>query len=137
MWSAAWTAANERFGSSAESKEKKVEFEAKAAEFKARSKNILSDEVCDDIKLMFWNASWATANERKGYKDDAEKDKRGMEEHYENIIDSNEVQMALADNIKWKGWNGSWHATNKLCGYTDDSRADERREKEHFDKIIQ
>ncbi len=127
--------ANERLGSRGSARADKVQFEDLAQSFEKKSDQLLSSNVCGNIKEMFWKAAWHTANTRKNYNSDAERDKREMEEAYQHIIKAGEVSTQLADNLKWMGWNAAWFCANTLCNYTEDAKEDEARYKSHFSKI--
>ena len=86
MWNAAWYAANERFGTEAEAQKHNAQFEQDANDFKELAEGVLSSEACDNIKNMFSSAAWTAANERKGYTEDAEKDKTKMDEEHAKLV---------------------------------------------------
>ena len=132
---AALTTANDRFGSRQNMKDARGKFNDQAEDFKKKASDHLSNSTCEDIKWMFWNAAWAAANERKGYGVDGGKNKEKMEEHYSNIVGSNEMTTYLADNIKWMGWNYSWYWVNTLSGNHNDAQDDKERYEDHFNEL--
>lgn len=132
---ASWSCAKERKGKRGEADAEKVAFEQHADAFKKKSVGLLSPNTCDDIKWMFWNAAWHTANTRAGYSSDASRDKAKMEEHYRNIVKNGEVTEKLASDLKWMGWNAAWYAANTSVGYRDDAKRDAAKIQDHFQKI--
>ena len=134
-WAAAWHAANTRMGSEGDAQADKVHFHDNADEFKQKATGILTEEVCDHIKWMFWNAAWYTANTRRGYDDDATKDKENMEAGYRAILASREISETLAENIRGMSWFASWYCANTRKGYNDDARGDEAKANSYFRKI--
>jgi len=128
--------ANERFGSEGESIAALLNFEKSAAVFTEKASDLLSKSVCDDIKWMFWNAAWATANERRGYNGDAKKDRKRMEESCQKIVNSKLVTASLAENIKKMGLYSGWYWANTKKGYKDDAIANKAIYESYFDKIV-
>ena len=134
-WAAAWHTANTRMGSKGDAQADKVRFHDNADEFKRKATGILTGQVCDRIKWMFWDAAWHTANTRKGYNKDATKDKTNMEAGYRAIVASGEMSETLANNIRGMGWFASWYCANTRKGYSDDARGDEAKVNSYFRKI--
>ena len=97
-----------RMGKRGDADAEKVAFEQRAESFKKKAEGLLSTSTCDEIKWMFWSAAWHTANTRVGYKSDAARDERQMNEHFDKIVKSREITEKLATNVKWLGWNCAW-----------------------------
>lgn len=100
-----------------------------------KSEGLLSEKTCDEIKSMLWFAAWHTANTRVGYKSDAQRDKRQVNEHFENIIRGGEIQKELATHVKELGWSCAWLAANTMKKYEDDAVRDKANVDSHFEQI--
>ena len=124
-----------RMGGRGDADAEKVYFEQHAEAFKMKAKGLLGTSTCDDIKNMFWFAAWHTANTRVGYKSDAARDERQMNEYFDNIVKTEEMTRQLATDIKWLGWNCAWHAANTLKRFKDDAKRDEAKIRQHFQAI--
>ena len=98
-------------------------------------KGFLSAETCDDIKSMFWYQAWRTANERKGYRSDAARDIKTVEEKYQKIVQRGELAKGLASNVHSMGWNIAWYCANTLYGYDDDAKRDKAKYEDAYSKI--
>ena len=133
---ASWHCAKVRKRSRGDADAEKVGFEKHADSFKKEADGLLSNSTCDEIKWMFWNAEWHTANTRVGYHSDASSDKERMEQHFRNIIRAGEITEQLCSDIKWMGWNAAWLAANKMSGYNDDAKRNEAKFEAHFEKIV-
>lgn len=127
--------AKARFGKKGEADAAKIKAEQHYDNFKEKSEGLLSDTSCENIKWMLWRAAWYTANTRKGYKGDAEKDKQGVEDQYQKVIQKREVSETLMTNVKEMGWGAAWFAANTIVGYKDDAVRDKANFDVHFAKI--
>ncbi len=107
--------ANQRGGSQGEADAQKAHWGEHAEHFTKKAKMLLSKEICDDIKQMFWYQAWRIANERKRYWSDAESDTKKVQEIYESIKSRGEMDDALVDNIQGMGWNSAWFEANTVC----------------------
>lgn len=135
-WRASWHCSNTRKGYKGDAGTDKVAFNDHADAFKMKSSDLLSAETCDNIKWMFWNAAWHTANTRWNYKQDAQKDKERMEEHYQNICRKKELSERLASDLKELGWSAAWYCANTRCGYTEDAKVDKAKFESFSQKIV-
>ena len=124
-----------RFGKKGEADADEIEAEQHYDHFKERSKGLLSDKSCENIKWMLWREAWYTANTRKGYKDDAKKDKEAVKQHYQRVIEEGEVSTALLTNVREMGWAAAWFAANTIVGYHDDAVRDKANLVAYFAKI--
>ncbi len=127
--------ANEHFGSRGTAQADKVQFGDLAQSFKKKSDQLLSANVCDNIKEMFWKAACHVANTKAKCKRDAERDMSEMEEACQRIIKAGDVSTQLAKNLRQMGYQAAWYLTNKVSGYTDEAKAPEARYKSDFNKI--
>lgn len=134
-WRASWHCSNTRKGYKGDASTDEVAFNDHADAFKKKSSEFLSAETCDDIKWMFWNAAWHTANTRWNYKKDAKKDKEKVEEHYQNIRRKEELSERLASDLQELGWSAAWYCANTRCGYTEDAKGDKARFESFSQKI--
>ncbi len=134
-WRGSWHASNLRKGYKGDAATDEVAFNDYADAFKKKMEGILSEETCNDIKWMFWNAAWYTANTRWLYYGDAQKDKERMEKHYDNIVGSGEVSSELASNLKNMGLAAAWYCANTRVGYYGDAKGDKARFDSYSKKI--
>jgi hypothetical protein len=74
-------------------------------------------DISTDISNMFFWQSWAAANERHGYNDDAASDRENMYVHYNSIKDSGQMTLELVNNIYYMGYCASWYTANTVYGY--------------------
>lgn len=130
-WRASWHCSNTRKGYKSDAAKDKVAFDDHADSFKRNASGLLSTTTCDNIKWMFWEAGWCTANTRWNSREDAKNDKKRMEERYRSIRDSKEISEDLASTIKEMGWYAAWHCANTRVGYREDAK----RDKETFESL--
>lgn len=132
---ASFSCAEERFGSQGKADAAKIEAGQHFDNFKEKSEGLLLKASCDDISGIFWYEAWYTANTRKGYKSDANRDKATVEQHGKNLIQRGEVSEALATNLIEMGWAAAWYAANTAVGYDDDAVRDSANLALYFSKI--
>ena len=132
-WHAGWTTSNERYGFTGEATADKTKFEDYAIKFTKAANGLIPEEVCDDIKLMFFNVGWVTANERYGY--DQSDDQSKADNHYSNIEKSKQFSKTLLDNISELGWAASWHAANTRAGHDEDAIGDKAKFESYAGRI--
>ena len=119
--SAGKSTTEERFGRKGEADANKVGWNEHAESFTEKSDGLLSPEICADIKTMFWYQAWRTANERKGYRSDAARDIKKVDEMFEQLVGRGEMSQKLANHVKDMGWNIAWWCANTKVGYDDDA----------------
>ncbi len=134
-WRASWHASNARKGYKGDAATDKVAFNDYADAFKKKMDGILSKETCNDIKWMFWNAGWYTANTRWWYYNDAKNDKKNMEKLYNKIVARGEVSRTLASNLKKMGLAAAWYCANTRVGYYSDAKGNKAEFKSYSRKI--
>lgn len=83
------------------------------------AQDLISDHTCNNIQEMFSYSGWHTANTRVGNDSDAARDKTQVEDFYQQIIKSGELDKTLAENVKSLGWNCAWYAANSLKAIRD------------------
>ena len=127
--------AQERFGTPGKAAASKIEAGQHFDNFKEKAKSLLSSASCDNIQDIFWREAWHTANTRKGYKSDANKDEAAVKQHGKNLIQGGEVSKALATNLINMGWAAAWYAANTAVGYHDDAVRDSANLALYFSKI--
>lgn len=127
--------AEERFGKKGEAAAQKVYWGERAEKFKKMMDGMLSADVCQDIKMMFWYQAWRTANERKGYKSDASNDIKKVKELHDKIHNSRELTDTLSSNLHSMGWNIAWYTANTKYGYKDDATRDKANYEAAYRKI--
>ena len=135
-WYVSWHCSNTRKGNIGEAGKDAVAFNDHADAFKKKSSDFLSAETCDDIKWMFWDAAWHTANTRSNFKQDTKKHEEMVEKHYQNICRTRELSERLASNLKEMGWNAAWYCANTLYGYTEDAKVDEAKFESFSQKLV-
>lgn len=109
------------------------QFEHIAREVTVKSEGILSGQTVENIKWMFFNQAWYTANDRAGYRWEFSRnnqnlkwtfyrdkwgDKRRAETHLQNLKNIGEVTTGLADNLRRLGIMAAWYWQNKIKNYS-------------------
>ena len=116
------------------------------ASFKEKCKGWLSQKSCLEIEKMLGYAGWHAANtkksktcrrreSRKGYENDASKNKRILEQHFQNVVKKAEISETLAANVRDMGWGAAWLAANTIFGNQEEAKRQKENLDLHFDKI--
>ncbi len=134
-WFASWYTSNSRSGNIDDAKNDIAAFYDYANKFKVKSSGLLSEQTCNDIKWMFWNAAWYTANTRWSIYNDAKYDKIRMDKHYDNIVSSGEISESLASDLENMGWAAARYCASLRSGYDNDAQEDLAWFKEFSQKI--
>lgn len=116
--------AEKRFGTPGKADAAKIEAGQHFDNFKEKSEGLLSSASCDNIKDIFWREAWYTANTRKRYNSDANRDETAVKQHGVNLIQGEEVSQAFATNLINMGWSAAWYTANTAVGYDDDAVRD-------------
>ena len=92
---AAESTSNERMGTRGKAAAAKIESDYFCAEFTKQASDLISATISNDIKRMFWNAAWYTANTRKGYRNDAKTAKDAMNSRYQRRVSQTGIEINL------------------------------------------
>ncbi len=116
-WSASWFACNHRpkfFEDEFQIKVNKKFFDDNSKGMLQKGMEIgLSEHVLNNIKEGAENAAWWTANTKFLHFIAARKNKRFLDDCFDKVISSNELDLALAVNIKWMFENIGWYCANE------------------------
>ena len=134
--SAGHSTAEERFGTYERAAAYKSDWNRAADAFRGKMGRSLSEGACQDLKMMFWYQAWRTANERKGYLSDVERDKRDVERYYSSLLGRRELSPSLAETVKSMGQNIAWYTANTIYGYTSDATRDRANYEMEYSKIV-
>ena len=124
----------------------RIEARRHRASFKEKCKGWLSEETWLKIEKMFVYAGCHAANirksetywrrgKRKGYENDANFNKREVEEHYQNVVTQKEISETLAENLRDMGWSAAWFAANTIFGHQEEAERNKTNMDLHFDQI--
>ena len=119
-WKASWYTSHSRvlFNQNRDDAERnKQEFEEYANRFHNQGIEIgISESVLDNIQEGALNAAWWTANKKSWRFCQALQAKKRFDKHFEQVIDSGELERNLAKEIKWMCAGIGWYCINVIKG---------------------
>lgn len=131
----AWAATNERMGPQSDVAQNKLDAEEHMENMGKRSQGLLSGSDVDHFKWLAFNAGWHAANDRYGYKTDAAKDRKNMDEHRDALFESSVLGSSLVENLYQLCFNAAWYTANERYGYTDDAKTNRAYFDSYAEKI--
>ena len=125
----------ELFGSKGEADAAKIEAEQHFDHFKEISESLLSEESCEEIKMILSSEAWCTAHTMNGNEILAAIEKERVKEHCQKLVEGGEVSKELAKNVAEMGWGVAWYAAHTIVGDKDDAVRDKANLAMYFSKM--